>query len=252
MLLSQRNERVAWFQVGVFALIRNFFLSFSKVLTFFSWILRKKCREIQQYRTVRYDIAPLSPHSKLRLSRVRRKTLVLDLDETLIHSQHDGLVQMGGQTKQPADFIVHVRIDRHNVRFFVRKRPHVDFFLDVVSQWYDLVVFTASLQIYGEAVAQRLDNGRQILKRGFYRQDCQVDNGSYIKNLAAVSPDLGSVFILDYSPGAYRTFPENAIPIVSWFSDSSDTALLALLPVLDSLRFVTDVRSVLSRNLHRS
>ena len=43
-------------------------------------------------------------------------------------------------------------------------------------------------------------------------------------------------------------YPDNAIPIKSWFSDPSDTALLELLPVLDALRLVSDVRSVLSRN----
>ena len=41
--------------------------------------------------------------------------------------------------------------------------------------------------------------------------------------------------------------PDNAIPIKSWFNDPSDTALLNLLPVLDALRFVSDVRSILSR-----
>lgn len=44
--------------------------------------------------------------------------------------------------------------------------------------------------------------------------------------------------------------PDNAVPIQSWFSDPTDTALLNLLPMLDALRFVSDVRSVLSRNLH--
>ena len=47
-----------------------------------------------------------------------------------------------------------------------------------------------------------------------------------------------------------HVFLDNAIPIKSWFSDASDTALLNLLPMLDALRFVSDVRSVLSRNLH--
>jgi hypothetical protein len=41
----------------------------------------------------------------------------------------------------PPDFILKVVIDKHPVRFFVHKRPHVDFFLEVVSQWYELVVF---------------------------------------------------------------------------------------------------------------
>ncbi|MGH0186851.1 UNVERIFIED_CONTAM: hypothetical protein FKN15_028485 [Acipenser sinensis] len=63
-----------------------------------------------------------------------------------------------------------VVIDKHPVRFFVHKRPHVDFFLEVVSQWYELVVFTASMEIYGSAVADKLDNNREILKRRYYRQ----------------------------------------------------------------------------------
>lgn len=39
-----------------------------------------------------------------------------------------------------------------------------------VSQWYELVVFTASMEIYGSAVADKLDNSRSILKRRYYRQ----------------------------------------------------------------------------------
>ena len=45
-----------------------------------------------------------------------------------------------------------------------------------------------------------------------------------------------------------KSILDNAIPIKSWFNDPSDTALLNLLPVLDALRFVSDVRSILSRN----
>lgn len=42
--------------------------------------------------------------------------------------------------------------------------------LTQVSQWYELVVFTASMEIYGSAVADKLDNNRNILKRRYYRQ----------------------------------------------------------------------------------
>jgi len=47
--------------------------------------------QILQHQTIKYDIVPLSPLSKHRLSLVKRKVLVLDLDETLIHSHHDGV-----------------------------------------------------------------------------------------------------------------------------------------------------------------
>lgn len=70
---------------------------------------------------------------KLLSGIVRRKVLVLDLDETLIHSHHDGVVRQTVKPGTPPDFVLKVVIDRHPVRFFVHKRPHVDFFLDIVS-----------------------------------------------------------------------------------------------------------------------
>ncbi len=57
--------------------------------------------------------------------------------------------------------------------------------------------------------------------------------------------------MIDLTSPSLSSLADNAIPIRSWFSDPHDTALLCLLPVLDALRFVKDVRSVLSRNLHR-
>lgn len=40
-------------------------------------------------------------------------------------------------------------------------------------------------------------------------------------------------------------FLANALPIEGWTSDPNDEALLDALPVLDSLRFTSDVRKVL-------
>ncbi|XP_075188117.1 CTD nuclear envelope phosphatase 1 [Anomaloglossus baeobatrachus] len=229
--------------------LRGFLAFTAKLWKFMAFLLLLP--QVIQYQTVRYDILPLSPSSRNRLNQVKKKVLVLDLDETLIHSHHDGVLRPTVRPGTPPDFILKVVIDKHPVRFFVHKRPHVDFFLEVVSQWYELVVFTASMEIYGSAVADKLDNNRGVLRRRFYRQHCTLELGSYIKDLSVVHSDLSSVVILDNSPGAYRSHPDNAIPIKSWFSDPSDTALLNLLPMLDALRFTADVRSVLSRNLHQ-
>ncbi|ESO02723.1 hypothetical protein HELRODRAFT_188829 [Helobdella robusta] len=221
-----------------------------RVWSFICYCVRRQMRTVIQHQTVKYPLMPVSYIHRNRLNRVKRKTLVLDLDETLIHSHHDGILRPTVKPGTPPDFILKVVIDRHPVRFFVHKRPHVDFFLDVVSQWYDLVVFTASMEIYGSAVADKLDKNRGILKRRFFRQHCQLEYVSYTKDLLVVNNDLTSVFIMDNSPGAYKSFPDNAVPIQSWFQDPRDTALLNILPVLDALRFVSDVRSILKRNLH--
>ena len=63
------------------------------------------------------------------------------------------------------------------------------------------------MEIYGTAVADKLDNGKGLLKRRYYRQHCTLDFGSYTKDLSAICSDLASVFILDNSPGAYRSYP---------------------------------------------
>ena len=102
-----------------------------------------------------------------------------------------------------------------------------------MSQWFELVVFTASMEIYGTAVADKLDGNQGMLNRRccshkiawtrpsilytdpidwttlcrYYRQHCTLDFGSYTKDLSAICADLSSVFILDNSPGAYRAYP---------------------------------------------
>ena len=86
-----------------------------------------------------------------------------------------------------------------------------------VSQWYELVVFTASMEIYGTAVADKLDRDSGILRRRYYRQHCTLDFGSYTKDLSAICPDLSSVFILDNSPGAYRSYPGTELVHESYF-----------------------------------
>ncbi|XP_065206541.1 CTD nuclear envelope phosphatase 1 [Planococcus citri] len=249
LMVCFKEDRIQMLKIFLFC-IRTVFLLAYRLWTCVSYLITKQTKAVRYQQTVKYENYPLSPLSMHRLSLVRRKVFVLDLDETLIHSNHDGVIRQANKPNIPPDFILRVTIERHPVRFFVHKRPFVDFFLDIVSQWYELVVFTASMEVYGAGVADKLDNNRGILKRRYYRQHCTPELGSYTKDLSAITGDLSNIFILDNSPGAYKGYPDNAIPIKSWFCDQSDTALLGLLPVLDALRFTHDVRSVLSRKLH--
>ncbi|KAH8345037.1 hypothetical protein KR059_001448, partial [Drosophila kikkawai] len=201
-----------------------------------TWIYDYFCPGPRWYRDV-----PLSPISNGRLKAVGRKTLVLDLDETLIHS--------GAVSQAVPDFIVNVNIGGGTAKTIpirVFKRPHVDFFLGLVSKWYDLVIYTASLEHYADQVVDHLDGGRGMLSHRLYRQHCCPDR-HLSKDLKRIGKDMGSIFILDNQPKAYVHFPENALPIKSFLYDPEDTELLKLLPFLDALRFTKDVRSVLGR-----
>ncbi len=53
------------------------------------------------------------------------------------------------------------------------------------------------------------------------------------------------MIIIDNAPYSYIFQPDNAIPITSWFNDPNDRQLLELLPLLNSLVPVDDVRTIL-------
>lgn len=137
-----------------------------------------------------------------------QKTLVIDLDETLIHSLAKGgrmssghmvevklntTVGFGGTTLGP----------QHPILYYVHKRPHCDDFLRKVCKWYNLVVFTASVQEYADPVIDWLEQERKYFSGRYYRQHCTLRNGAYIKDLSSVESDLTKVMILDNSPLSY-------------------------------------------------
>jgi len=169
-----------------------------------------------------------------------RKQLVLDLDETLISSSQ--------KHANKHDFSVRVYFGGIPATFYVRKRPHVEQFLETVSQWFEVIVFTASLSPYANAVIDKIDPKRRISRR-LYRQSCTNKSGSYVKNLQLIRPDLSKVAIVDNSPTAYSCNKENGIPIDDWYGNNAhDGALINLLPLLEELKNYDDVRECLAKN----
>ncbi|RMX73738.1 hypothetical protein D0869_13300 [Hortaea werneckii] len=250
----------------------------------------------------RYPRAPAPPrplvprrHPSYTLSysaEAPKKTLIIDLDETLIHSMAKGgrmstghmvEVRLGSPAAAPGAALG----PGFPILYYVHERPGCHDFLRKVSKWYNLIAFTASVQEYADPVIDWLERERKYFSGRYYRQHCTLRNGAYIKDLSFVEPDLSRVMILDNSPMSYifhegtysylrekissssfallskwaaqeawgvdnqskRTdliFPDNAIPIEGWISDPTDNDLLHLIPLLEGLQYVTDVRALLA------
>lgn len=170
-----------------------------------------------------------------------RKCLVLDLDETLVHSSFKMVPN--------ADFVVPVEIDgvTHNV--YVIKRPGVDEFLREMGQLYEVVIFTASLNKYADPVIDILDIHHAVHHR-LFRESCYNHYGNYVKDLSQLGRPLHDTIILDNSPASYIFHPSNAVPVSSWFNDPHDTELTDLSPFLQDLVAVDDIRIVLDGCIH--
>ncbi|KAF4963931.1 hypothetical protein FZEAL_10901, partial [Fusarium zealandicum] len=171
-----------------------------------------------------------------------RKCLVLDLDETLVHSSFKILHQ--------ADFTIPVEIEGNYHNVYVIKRPGVDEFMKRMGELYEVVVFTASVSKYGDPLLDQLDIHKVVHHR-LFRESCYNHQGNYVKDLSQVGRDLKDTIIIDNSPTSYIFHPQHAVPISSWFSDAHDNELLDLIPVLEDLAGpnVADVSLVLDVTL---
>ncbi|KAJ3504228.1 hypothetical protein NMY22_g17992 [Coprinellus aureogranulatus] len=162
-----------------------------------------------------------------------RKCLVLDLDETLVHSSFKSISQ--------ADYVVPVEIEYHWHNVYVIKRPGVDNFLKKMGEIYEIVVFTASLSKYADPVLDKLDI-HQVVAHRLFRESCYNHKGNYVK---VCLPSPSSVLFIDAACQDLSQLGRPIIPVSSWFNDPHDTELTDLVPFLTDLAAVDDVRGIL-------
>lgn len=186
--------------------------------------------------------APMAPKLKILPMRTRKTpkfTLVLDLDETLVHSQ---LLPVTNP-----DNIFQVKLNESLYNIYVSYRPGLINFLNSVCNIFEVVIFTASMKLYADHVLKSLDPS-QKLKYKFYREFCTEHNGNYIKDLRILGRDLSRVIIIDNSEVSFSFQPENGILIKSWFSDQSDCELELIHRFLLNIQDQDDIRPLLQKN----
>ncbi|KAD2804012.1 hypothetical protein E3N88_37389 [Mikania micrantha] len=169
-------------------------------------------------------------------------TLVLDLDETLVHSTLEPCVD--------ADFTFSVNFNLEDHKVYVRCRPYLKEFMERVAGLFEIIIFTASQSIYAEQLLNVLDPKRKVFRHRVYRESCVFLEGNYLKDLSVLGRDLAHVVMIDNSPQAFGFQVDNGIPIESWFDDRSDQELLLLLPFLESLVGVEDVRPLIIKKFN--
>ncbi|XWS15881.1 hypothetical protein CRYUN_Cryun34aG0040400 [Craigia yunnanensis] len=174
--------------------------------------------------SARPQVLVLHEHHQLLppLVSAKKRTIVLDLDETLVHSIHS-------PPPPTYDFMIKPCIDGVRMKFYVLKRPGVDEFLESISKKYEVVVFTAGLEPYASLLLDILDP-KGLISHRLYRDSCkQLVRGRYVKDLSKIGRDLGKVVIVDDNPKSYSLQPANAIPIKRFEDDIEDRELEKLM-----------------------
>lgn len=183
---------------------------------------------------------PFLPSQRPELDgRPPRPTLVLDLDETLVHCHRPdsrgarSASSSAALASRPADLIVQFDESSFgNVHF----RPFVHFFLKVASKAFELVVFTASQQSYADKVIDALDPTGAFISHRLYRQHCTELRGAFFKELPLLGRPMSQCILVDNSPISVACNADNGVLCRSWYGERQDQELMELLAILQDLR----------------
>ena len=136
----------------------------------------------------------------------REYTLVIDLDETLVHY----FEEEGGENA------------------YVKVRVGCESFIRELSKYCEIVIFTAGVKVYADIVLDGLDSKNKIDFK-LYRQHTDIVNGINIKDLNKLGRDLSKVVIVDNICENFQRQPENGLHILDFEGDENDQELLYLL-----------------------
>ena len=168
-----------------------------------------------------------------------KKTLVLDLDETLVHSQFQPF-------DVPSDITLKIELEDELHDIHVLVRPGVKEFLENMGKIYEIVIFTASVSKYADPLLDILDKEKNCKYR-LFREHCTPINTCFVKEIKKLGRELKDIVIVDNSPMSYALNPENGLPILTWFDDKEDRELYNISSILEFLSFVPDVRNYINQ-----
>jgi len=137
-------------------------------------------------------------------------TLVLDLENTLVSSTWD-----------------RKRGWRH------AKRPGVDKFLLDMAQYYEIVLYSPSIDGIADPVVNELDKQGCIMHR-IYRDGTYYHNGVHVKDLSKLNRNINRMIVIDDDMAEVQFNPENVVRVKPYTdpNNRTDNTLARITPFL--------------------
>ena len=162
-----------------------------------------------------------------------KQTILLDLDETIIH------VDFEGEYKNYDAILYFDNINENgeiekNIRINLIFRPGLFQFLDFINNYFEVFIYTASYKNYADTIIDYIEKDKKYFSLRLYRENCiYLKPGIYIKDLRIINErELKNMIIIDNSLFSFANQLDNGILVTSFFNDLNDSFLLNLINYL--------------------
>lgn len=155
-----------------------------------------------------------------------KKLLILDLDETLVHA-----------TVEPLNYACDFLFSKYHIY----KRPHLSVFLDFCKEHYEVAIWTASSEVYADAVTKELFSENYPLKfvwsvkRCVQKEDPITNGYLYIKDLRKARKfgyDVEDILMVDDTAQKVKRQPRSHMHVEPFEGRRDDEGLLKLIEKL--------------------
>ncbi len=174
--------------------------------------------------------------------------LILDIDETLIHTEMEPKKYNINESDYNFDF----KFEDKEDFFFTKKRPYLDQFIKYAFDNFEVAIWTSATKPYAESILDNIGIEIKNLKLFYTRENCTLkyQDGIFIKNLQKLRKkkiNLSNVLIVDDNINSAVNNYSNLIPIKAFKQDDNDTELLKLISYLEKIKDEPNYRTIEKR-----
>ena len=147
----------------------------------------------------------------IRCAMKKNFCLVLDIDETIVHSLN---LPFGN---------------------YFLLRPGVINFLEELSKLYEIVIFTCSPKFYADGILNKIDLDNNYISHRLYKDHVVFEKGKSVKKLNMIGRDLNKIIFVDNMKSNAKYNLQNLCHVSTWIYDINDTEIIKL---KDKLKYI--------------
>ena len=146
-------------------------------------------------------------------------TLVIDLDETLIHLKRSSDIN-----------------SKEGILIF---RPYLFYFLSLMKKEYELILFSFGNEKYVDPIINMIEKKEKYFSHRLYRRHAVLSGKNFVKDLSKLGRDLKTILIIDNLPQAFKLQNENGIWVKAFYGDckGDNETLKNLGDVLERIKY---------------